>query len=189
MPNRKGWKQLPQEAWLKIRASYENDPNRPTLVQLAKAFDVHSSTICLRAKAEKWHRNGDLALAVINSVENSSDAIVAQTTASVANQLTKHLNETLQPWLEKEKTRHIRTQVRRSKLALSQLDQHISKHISLSPKDSSFVAKTAETWDNIMRRSLGMNDSQPVGTNLTLNVLTNHAAVKVESNEKLVNEI
>ncbi len=183
---RKGWTKLSDTEWRRIQASYENDPDRPTLDSLAAVYGIDSSTVCKRAKTQSWTRNDSLAIRTINRIKEENNAIVEQTTANVAQQLSQHLTDSLQPWIEREKARHLKNQVKRSKLALTQLDQHIDKEIKLSPKDSSFIAKTAETWDNIMRRTLGMNDSVPAGTSLTLNVLTNDAAVQVKSspNEK-----
>ncbi len=179
----KAWKQLSTLDWQQIRLAYENDPQRPTMQTLATQYGIDNSTVSKYARAQKWQRKDSLAIATIESVKNANAAIVEQTTANVTRHLAQQLTDSLAPWIEREKTRHIKAQVKRSKLALKQLDDnHLKPEIILNPKDSSFVAKTAETWDNIMRRSLGMNDSVPTGTGLTLNVLTNHAAVQVKAN-------
>lgn len=181
---RKAWRALSTLEWQQIRLAYENDPAKPSMQSLADTYGIDISTVSKYSRAQKWQRSDALAIATIENVKNANAAIVEQTTANVAKQLTQHLTDTLQPWLEREKVKHLRTQIHRSKRALKQLDSHIDPAISLTPKDSSFVAKTAETWDNIMRRSLGLNDASPAGTALTLNVLTNHAAVQVKANEK-----
>ncbi len=178
----KQWIQLSPLEWQQIRAAYEHDPKRPNMCQLARQYGISNSTISKRIKEESWNRHDALALATIKRVKEANTDIVEQTAANVTAQLTKHLTDSLQPWIEREKVRHVRTQTKRAKLALRQLDYHIKPDLVLNPKDSSFIAKTAETWDNIMRRSLGMNDNVPTGTGLTLNVLTNHAAVQVKAN-------
>ncbi len=176
------YKLLSHLDWKAIRLAYETDPTHPTATSLALKYGIDQSTVAMHKRKEHWQRSDALALATIKRVENDSNAILEQTTANVTAQLTKHLSDTLQPWIEREKVKHVRTQTRRAKLALRQLDHHIKPDLVLNPKDSSFIAKTAETWDNIMRRSLGMNDNVPTGTGLTLNVLTNHAAVQVKAN-------
>lgn len=170
----------PNSEWLKIRAVWESDPTRPTFRSLAKAYGIDKTTISKHAKAESWTRRDSLALATINAVQNDSKALVERTAATVTDRLSKQIADTLEPWLAKEKTRHIRSQIKRSKTALSQLDQHISKDSLLSPKDSSFIAKSAETWDTIARRNLGINDASPTAGSLNLNILTNHSAVEIK---------
>ncbi len=177
---RKGWNRLSDQEWLKIKAAYEADPTHPSCDELGQTYGIDGSTVNKRAKAESWRRLDGLALATIKRVENANTAIIEATAANVTEQLTKHLSDTLQPWIEREKVKHIRTQVKRSKLALKQLDAHIDTALTLTPKDSSFIAKTADTWDNIMRRNLGMSDGAAPAGSLTLNVLTNHAAVQVK---------
>jgi len=176
---RKSRVELPPETWRKIQAAYELDPSHPTLDHLGRVYGVTESTVCKRARRESWHRKDSLAVQTIQAIERDNKAIVERTAATVTDRLTKQIADTLEPWIAKEKTRHIRTQVKRSKIALAQLDQHINRDSLLSPKDSSFIAKTADTWDQIMRRNLGLTDGT-VGTgSLNLNILTNHSAVQI----------
>jgi len=170
---------LPETDWLKIRAVWETAPDKPTFGSLAKIYGVHRTAIGLRAKSEAWTRKDSLALATIKAVNNQSNAIVEQTAAHVAKELKQNLADTLQPWLEREKTKHIKTQIKRSKIALRQLDRHIKPDVSLAPKESQFVAKAADTWDNIARRNLGLTDGTVGAGSLNLNILTNHSAVQI----------
>lgn len=180
---RKPWTRLPDSQWIAIKAAYETDPSRPSPEQLAKIYGVDRTTIDKRARAQSWTRKDSLAIATIKALENENDAIVAKTTANVAAQLTQHLSDSLQPWIEKQKTQHLKNQIRRSKLALKQVDTFLAPGPVLSPKDSQFVAKTAETWDTIARRNLGLNDMSPVAGSLNLQILTNHSAVQISPRE------
>lgn len=176
----KAWKQLSPPEWQAIRLAYETDPKHPNFTTLSKPHNISHSTVAKRAKAEQWCRQDALALATIQRVQNANSAIVEQTAAKVSAQLAQQLSDSLQPWLEREKTKHVRSQIKRAKIALKQLDAHISPDIALAPKDSSFIAKSAETWDTIARRNLGLNDNTLPAGGLSLSILTNHAAVQVK---------
>jgi len=176
---RKSWTSLPDSEWIKIRAAYESDPSRPKPQLLAKLYGIHRTTINNRCRAEGWTRRDSLAIATVKAVESQNNAIVEAATANVTKALTQQLTDSLQPWLEKQKTRHIRAQVKRSAIALKQLDRHIKPDVDLAPKESQFIAKAAETWDNIARRNLGLTDGTVGAGSLNLNILTNHSAVQI----------
>jgi len=169
----------PKSEWVKIKAVWETAPDKPTFRALAKIYGFDRTTIQQRAKREGWQRKDSLALATVRAVENESKTIVAETAAIVGKQLRADLQNSLAPWLEREKAKHVRTQVHRAKRALKQIDSHVQPTVSLSPKDSAFIARAADQWDTIARRNLGMNDGSPTAGSLNLNILTNHSAVQI----------
>lgn len=170
--------------WMRVRVHFETGADRPNFAQLAKLYGLGMSTISKRAKIENWNKQGTLAITTQRAMVQEATRVVKEAASEMGVTLKKQINDGLQQFIEREKTRHIKSQVKRAKVALTRLDLLTAPiHEGESPleaKDESFIAKSIDTYDNIVRRNLGMESGVGgTGANLSLNILTNHAAVQV----------
>jgi len=167
--------------WAKVRAHYE--ATDATCLALAKTYGLGRSTITKKAKAENWQRNNALAKTTIRELENQTTLAVREVAAEHAIALRKQISDGLAAWCERERKRHVKAQVIRSKRALTRLDTlgELNAHgePNLEPKDEHFLAKSVETYDTIIRRNLGMENAGQAQSSLNLNILTNHSAVQI----------
>jgi hypothetical protein len=173
------YRSLTDSEWTKVRIHYENDQQRPSLESLARFYDISESNILKRKAREKWQRKEPLAIIADKALEQNAKDVVTE----IAQKFRSDLAKDLQPFLEREKSKHIRSQIKRSKAAFKRLDKLATTTESnpqqFTPKNDAFIAKTADTWDQIMRRNLGLSDGTVPNGALQLNILTNHSAVQI----------
>lgn len=181
---------LGDDTWRKIRVAYETEEQKPTPIQLARRFNCSLSAIQKHAWKGKWVRFDSLAKMAVNSISHGQEQIVQAVTNNVHATLAAQLEKSLAPWLEREKTKHLKNQILRMKKSFKRIDNFTTANPDLTPKDESFIAKSIETYDTVARRNLGLTDGSVPQSTLSLNILTNHAAVAIAPtpNEKQVNE-
>jgi len=157
--------------WAAIRAEYEN--GTIGLRKLARAHGISPSTMMQRSMREKWQRN---------------DKLVRKTSKELALAIDKRaqakLEASLAPFIEAEKAKFTRAGVALAKTGLRRVKRMMAHtHAEPEAKSEAFISKSAETYHRIGRVALGMGDGSPVGGSVSLNILTNAAAVQVVSNE------
>jgi len=160
--------------WLRIRRLYESTPISGRA--LAKQESVSYSTLSQKAMVQKWRKppsaNG-------KSVAKAASELEAQ----VEERAQQIVKDQLQPFIEKHKTKITKRAVLLSNRGLTRLERLWQKNKPSEAKVEAEAAKTLETLVRVGRVSLGMGDGSPVGGSVSLNILTNQAAVQVISPE------
>lgn len=170
---------LGDDTWRKIRVAYETEEGKPSAPTLAKRFNCSRSVIEKRVVKEKWNRFDSIASLAIRRVQQQSEQIAEQVASNVSLNLASQMEKSLAPWLEREKTRHLKNQILRMKKSFRRIDNFTAQNPDLTPKDESFIAKSIETYDTVARRNLGLTDGSVPQSTLSLNILTNHSSVSL----------
>jgi predicted DNA-binding protein YlxM (UPF0122 family) len=101
-------RRLTEQGWTDVRLEYETDPNRISLRELADKYHISRSTIFKRAARERWKQNAALVEAARKQIVQKMEAKIAAATTEAAQLVTKQVVEELRPWIEREKSEHIR---------------------------------------------------------------------------------
>lgn len=179
--------------WRQARAMFEAGGLEITHADIAKAFDTSLSMVQKRCAAEKWAKAAQLVVDARRHLAKATDSALAVAADSAAKQMAERITKELQPWIEKEKTAHIKRAMKRSKRAFKRLSR-VSKGFQVydakrgelvdcepGPKDEMHIATAEDKWDGIVRRTLGMSDSGGLSGSLSLNILTGSAAIQVNA--------
>lgn len=176
---RRAPKKLTDSEWLRIQTHYETDPEKIGLRPLAALYDIPEQTVMKRAAQYKWQRKDAILVDAKREIEQSTRSAIKQVAAEVSEQIARKTLEDLQPWIERKKRRHIKSLVNLGEKGISRVRKIMKDAKPTNPKEEAFTSKTADTWDNIIRRNLGMNDGATFNGSLSVNILTRQAAVQV----------
>lgn len=167
------------EEWARIRARYETAQRKIGLRDLAKEYQISPSTVMKRAWREGWKQSKGLISSARKIVEAATDQAIQAAASKAVENAASTLVERLQPLIEREKAHHIETQIKRSNGHLTRLDDYLTRKKPLAPRDEAHLAKAVSTHVLDLRRTLGMNDGIGIGGSLSIQVLTNQAAIAV----------
>jgi hypothetical protein len=159
----------PQE-WANLRLQYETSVERPTLRQLADKHCVSRSTVFKRASREHWKQNAAIVEATRRQIVEKMEAHLEVEAGEVAQVAAKQVVAELQPWIEREKAEHVRRVVKIVKRGFQRIEKLWENEIP-EARTESLVASALEKHDQIIRRNLGMNETQVGSGTLNLNVL------------------
>lgn len=176
---RRPQRSLSDSEWFRIQTHYETDPGRIGLRPLAALYDMPEQTVMKRAANYKWQRRDAILVDAKREIEQSTRSAIKQVAAEVSQQIARKTLEDLQPWIERKKRRHIKSLVNLGEKGVARVRKLMNDSDPTSPKEEAFTSKTADTWDNIIRRNLGMNDGATFNGSLSVNILTRQAAVQV----------
>ena len=154
-----------------MRLEYETSPERPTLRQLAVKHDVSVSTVFKRAAREKWKHNATLVEAAKKQIIEKVDASLEAATTEAAQVAVKEMMAQLQPWIEREKAEHIKRAVKMATRGFERIERLWEVNQSPEARAESLAAATLDKHDQIIRRNLGMNETQRGSGTLNLDVL------------------
>jgi hypothetical protein len=152
--------------WLAIRKQYETGSMSQR--NLADSLGISQSTLMRRAMREKWMQRSKLVRLAASDLE-----------AKLARSVKSAVEDELAPFIEAHKARITKRAVKMSNRGLSRLDSLWKQQKPSQAKQEAEAAKTLETLVRVARTSLGMGDGSPVGSVVSLNILTNQAAVQV----------
>lgn len=178
-PIRTKWVFRSDSEWQRIRANYETAQPPIPLRALAKQEAIPVSTMLKRSAREGWKQPRGIIQRTRNALVQATDEAIHLAVQDAAKATAASLVDQLQPLIEKEKAEHIKTQIIRSKGHLSRLDSFLKRKRPLEPKDESYLSKAITTHVQDLRRTLGMNEGSGLGGSLSIQVLTNQAAVQV----------
>jgi len=83
-----------------------------------------------------------------------------------AELVTKQVVEELRPWIEREKSEHIRRAVAIGKRGFERIGKLWDGEGPVDPKYESLAASSLDKHDEIIRRNLGMNDEEQRGSGI-----------------------
>lgn len=176
---RKSIVRLSPAQWAAARYDFESGKLK-TKREVAASYNISHETITKRAQHESWLRNSQVASSAGKQLRDATSAALDKAAEQIAGRLSKQFEDDLRPWLEKEKRLHIKDSVKRSKARQRLMDQIVNEAEAITFRDASYIAKADDTYDAIKRRNLGLNDDKaPAGGALSINILTNQAAVSV----------
>ena len=164
-------RQLNRPEWAQLRLEYETSDARPTLRELADKHGLSRSTIFKRAAREKWKQNAALVEATRKQIVEKMEARMEIATTEVVQLVAEQVMADLQPWIEQEKAKHVRRIVNIAKRGLERIEKVWDENEPCSPKEESLAAATLDKHDAIIRRNLGMNETQGGSGTLNLDVL------------------
>jgi len=158
----------PKPDWPAIRREYETTtiPQR----ELAKKHNVSPSTLMKRAMREKWKQGAKLVRATAAKLEAVATEIAE-----------KRLQEELQPWIQQMQERTQRRGFALGEKGMSRIEKVLDTTNPVDAKEEANWARAAQTFVSIARTSLGMSDSSATAGPLNLQILTNQAAIQVNS--------
>lgn len=182
---RRAPRKLTDSEWLRIQTHYETDPEKIGLRPLATLYDMPEQTMMKRAAQYKWQRRDAILVDAKREIEQSTRQAIKQVAAEVSQEIARKTLEDLQPWIERKKRRHIKSLVNLGEKGISRVRKLMKEADPTSPKEEAFTSKTADTWDNIIRRNLGMNDGTSFNGSLSVNILTRQAAVQFSAGPQL----
>jgi DNA-binding transcriptional regulator YhcF (GntR family) len=159
---------LNEQEWNQVRLEYETSPERPSLRQLADKHCISRSTIFKRAAREGWKQNAVIVDATRQQIVRKMEAKLEAEVDEVAQLAAKQLMTELQPWIEREKVEHVKRVVRIVKRGFQRIEKIWDENPDPEVRVESLAAATLDKHDAIIRRNLGMNETQ--GTSGTLNV-------------------
>lgn len=171
----------PPDHWTKLRVHYETDRNRISLRQLADHYGMPHGSVIRRAAAETWRRKGELFHQAKSELDQIAQEAISEAKSELRAEIKQSAKDELQPWIEKRKRAHIKSLVTLGERGVARVRKMMRDQVPTDSKDESFKAKTAETWDTIIRRNLGMSDSGGLSGSLSLNILTGSAAIQVNA--------
>jgi hypothetical protein len=152
-------RRLNQQQWSEVRLEYETSVERPTLRQLAVKHCVSRSTIFKRAAREHWKQNATIVDAARKQIVQKMEVTLEAATTEAAQVAAKEMVAQLQPWIEREKAEHIRRVVRIVKHGFQRIERLWDENAP-EVRSESLAAATLDKHDAIIRRNLGMNESQ-----------------------------
>lgn len=156
--------------WPTVRREYEQ--TRIALRPLAAKYGIPYSTMSKRCMREHWSQKAKLAAKIVRDAE--SDAVAA---------LRLEVRTELEPWIAEQKSIIIKRGVNISSRALDRLEHIYQTTAPECTKVESEAARTLETLVRVGRTSLGMSDGNASPGALSVNILTNQAAVQVVRTE------
>jgi DNA-binding transcriptional regulator YhcF (GntR family) len=154
-----------------VRLEYETSLERPTLRQLADKHGISRSTIFKRAAREHWKQNATLIESARQQIVRKMEAQLEAETAEVAQVAAKQVIAELQPWIEREKAEHVRRMVGIVKRGFQRIEKLWEENEIPEASAESLVASALDKHDLIIRRNLGMNETQAGSGSLDLHVL------------------
>src|SRR5262249_10009056 len=155
---------LSEQEWIEVRLEYETGPDRLSLRELAGKHHVSRSTIFKRAAREKWKQNAALVEATRKQIVRKMEAKMEAATNEAAELVTKQVVEELRPWIEREKSEHIRRAVMMGKRGVERIGKLWDGEEPVDPKSENLAASSLDKHDEIIRRNLGMNDEVQRGS-------------------------
>jgi hypothetical protein len=161
-------RQLNWPEWAQLRLEYETSAERPTLRELADKHGLSRSTIFKRAAREKWKQNAALVEATRKQIIEKMEARMEIATTEAADLAAKQFMAELQPWIEREKAEHNKQIVAIAKRGFRRIEKLWDENAVPEARAESLAAATLDKHDAIIRRNLGMNETQ--GGSGTLNV-------------------
>jgi len=164
-------RQLNRPEWAQLRLEHETSDARPTLRELADKHGLSRSTIFKRAAREKWKQNAALVEATRKQIVEKMEARMEIATTEVVQLVAEQVMADLQPWIEQEKAKHVRRIVNFAKRGFERIEKVWDENEPCSPKEESLAAATLDKHDAIIRRNLGMNETQGGSGTLNLDVL------------------
>lgn len=166
--------------WQRIRIHYESDP-QITHGALATIYNVSVHTIERRAMLQKWKKQDRALVVTADRIQEQTQAAILQASQGVIEKAARSFVDKLEPLIAREKTRYTRAMIKRQRVHHARLDQLAESNKLKTARDEAMFAKALVTHDDIMRRTLGMDDGKPVAGSLNLSILTGQAAVQVVS--------
>jgi hypothetical protein len=164
-------RQLNRPEWAQLRLEYETSDARPTLRELADKHGLSRSTIFKRAAREKWKQNAALVEATRKQIVEKMEARLQAEITEVAQLTAKQVLAELQPWIEREKAEHVRRAVTMAKRGFRRIEKLWDENAVPEARAESLTAATLDKHDAIIRRNLGMNETQGGSGTLNLDVL------------------
>ncbi len=152
---------LTEQEWADVRLEYEAGADKPSLRELADKHQISCSTIFKRAARERWKQNAALVEATRKQIVKKMEAKMDAATSEAAELVAKQVVESLQPWIEREKSEHIRRAVAMGKRGFERIGKLWDTEEPIDPKQESLTASSLDKHDEIIRRNLGMNDGEP----------------------------
>ena len=76
----------------------------------------------------------------------------------------------LKPWIEQQRAHHLRKIVQAGRHGVERIETLWDDNEPSNPKFESFAAAALDRHDNIVRRNLGMNDSDAPDANVAVNI-------------------
>lgn len=152
--------------WPAIRRQYETS----TITQraLADQLGISPSTLMKRAMREKW---------------KGTKRLVLQTAAKLEADLTveakQMIRDELAPFIEAKKIQITKRGVKVGERGLSRVEKLWRGSKPTDAKEEADAARAADTFLRMARTSLGMNEGSGISGALTLNILSNQAAISV----------
>ena len=162
---------LNAQEWDEVRLEYETSRERPTLRQLADKHRLSRSTVFKKAAREKWKHNVTLVEAAKKQIIEKVDASLEAATTEAAQVAVKEMMAQLQPWIEYQKTEHIKRAVKMATCGFELIERLWEVNQSPEARAESLAAATLDKHDQIIRRNLGMNETQRGSGTLNLDVL------------------
>jgi hypothetical protein len=160
-------RRLTEQGWTDVRLEYETGGNRRSLRELADKHCVSRSTIFKRAAREGWKQQAALVEATRKQIVQKMEAKMEAATNEAAQLVTKQVVEELRPWIEREKTEHIRRAVAIGKRGFERIGKLWDAEEPVDPKYESLAASSLDKHDEIIRRNLGMdNDEEQRGSGI-----------------------
>lgn len=162
---------LNAQEWANLRLEYETSSARPTLRELADKHGVSRSTIFKRAARERWKQNATIVDAARKQIVEKMEARLQAGITEVAQLTAKQVMAELQPWIEREKAEHIKRIVAIAKRGFRRIEKLWDENAVPEARAESLAAATLDKHDAIIRRNLGMNETQGGSGTLNLDVL------------------
>jgi len=164
-------RQLNRPEWAQLRLEYEMSAERPTLRELADKHGLSRSTIFKRAAREKWKQNAALVEATRKQIVKKMEARMEIATTEAADLAAKQFMAELRPWIEQQKAEHIRRAVNMAKRGFQRIEKLWDENAVPEARAESLTAATLDKHDAIIRRNLGMSETQGGSGTLNLDVL------------------
>ena len=162
---------LNAQEWDEVRLEYETSRDRPTLRQLANKHRLSRSTVFKKAAREHWKQNAAVVETMRKQIVKKMEARMEIATTEAADLAAKQFMADLQPWIEREKAEHIRRAVRMAKRGFERIERLWDENAVPEAREESLAAATLDKHDAIIRRNLGMNETQGGSGTLNLDVL------------------
>jgi hypothetical protein len=177
-------RRLNKQEWADLRLQYETNVERPTLRQVADKHCISRSTIFKRASREGWKQGAAVVEAARQQIVEKMEARLEAETAEVAQVAAKQLMAELQPWIEREKAEHVQRVVRIVKRGFQRIEELWDSSALPEARAESLVASALDKHDQIIRRNLGMNETQVGSGSLNLDVLVGGGRVVVSAPQR-----
>lgn len=183
---------LTKDQWNLARIQFETGDQGITLARIAAIFNTSRSSVEKRSATEKWSKGLAIVQDARKHLQVATQSAMTIAAEKAGQEMALRITKELQPWIEKEKRAHIQRAVRRSKKALKRIDGiaggYTIEHpktgdpveIKPGPKDEMCFATAEDKYDSIIRRNLGMNDTNALSGALSVRVLTDGAAIEVQ---------
>src|SRR6516164_6026468 len=127
-------RRLTEQGWIDVRLKYETDANRISLRELADKYHISRSTIFKRAARERWKQNAALVEATRKQIVRKMEAKMQAATTEAAELVAKQVVEELRPWIEREKSEHIRRAVAMGKRGFERIGKLWDENEAVDPK-------------------------------------------------------